>query len=793
MRFCSSFCVFVTVAHVISAGALAQPIPSDQPRGSEEAADGRASEAESLQTFTLGEVVVTTRKQANIEQAATTTVVDSKRIEQHNDMALDDTLEMVPGIQVYTHTKGHRRIRLRSFDQDRIAILLDGIPLQDVFASDVDVASIPVTGAAKVIINRGISSALYGTDGAVGSVNVITRRPRTPFARVGTAAGTDFGSRYVLAQGMPIGSFYYLVEGSIELAGAMTPSAKLDGAIRRQWFDRMIRYDVYGKSFEDLRFPAREQYISDLGRWDHFGFNRYAVSARSGYDFGSIEAGMSVRFSFFEGESNTYQPACISDYNLAQEKWRINRRPWFGDEQSSVKDFALRNRAFLYPEAWRVMVTPYLHGTFGNWSVKVLPYALFSRNVQEGYADVGHKYVKDLSKLFSDRRTDPFDPFRDIKEYGSFGVRAVPSYRFGPRHQLNISLHYRYDTVDQFEQALSTSASPNISELKGVERYRVAKLGSHLLSVAIEDEVKLWKRLKLSAGCSYDAQFFTDYDIMVDRVLEAGYVARDQGTLMGTRDSVSPVFGAVYEPWRRRLRVHAAAGLKARFPTLSEYAKIATTETDTELVPERAYSANAGLELLFYDRALSFRADYFATVVDDRIAKLKQSEAPVNIERVAVQGVEVLLSGRTGLLGGVLSLSGDLSYLLVHGRNHDNSAEEQVNKGDYLEYLPPHQVTWHLLLEFASNTSLVCWGRADFGAQQYVMAVAPEEFSPYSTDFFTTVRLHDPIIANLRIAQGFLEHYEAYVAVHNLLDDYDMDPFNPGPGRTFLLGAQAAW
>jgi hypothetical protein len=592
---------------------------------------------------------------------------------------------------------------------------------------------------------------------------------------------------------MPIGNFYYLVEGSVELEGAMTPSAKLDGTTRRQWFDRVIRYDVYGKSFDDLRFPARDQYLNDLGRWDHFGFNRYAVAARSGYDFGPIEAGMSVRFSFFEGESNTYQPAALSDYNLAQEKWRINRRPWFGDEQSSVKDFALRNRAFLYPEAWRVMATPYLHGTFGNWSLKVLPYALFSRNVQEGYADVGHNYVKDLSLLFADRRADPFEPFRDIKEYGSFGVRAVPSYRFGPRHQLNVSLHYRYDTVDQFEQALSASASPNITSLKGTDRYRVAKLGSHLLSVAIEDEVKLWKRLKLSAGCSYDAQFFTEYEVMSDRILTAGYIARDQGTLMGTRDSVSPVVGAVYEPWRRRIRVHAAAGIKARFPTLSEYAKIATAETDTELVPERAYSANAGLELLFYDRALTLRADYFATVVDDRIAKLKQSEAPVNIERVAVQGVEVLLSGRTGTLGGLFSISGDLSYLFLHGRNHDNSAEEQVNKGDYLEYLPPHQVSWHLSLDFVSKTSLAFWGRADFGALQYVMASAPEEFSPYSTDFFTTVRLHDPIIANLRLAQGFLDHYEAYLAVHNLLDDYDMDPFNPGPGRVFLLGAQAAW
>jgi outer membrane receptor protein involved in Fe transport len=76
----------------------------------------------------------------------------------------------------------------------------------------------------------------------------------------------------------------------------------------------------------------------------------------------------------------------------------------------------------------------------------------------------------------------------------------------------------------------------------------------------------------------------------------------------------------------------------------------------------------------------------------------------------------------------------------------------------------------------------------------YVMDHRPTELeSPYSTDYFTTVRLHDPVFLNAKVSQRFLKDYEVYFLAKNLIDDYNADPFDPGPGRTFYLGISAKW
>ena len=51
--------------------------------------------------------------------------------------------------------------------------------------------------------------------------------------------------------------------------------------------------------------------------------------------------------------------------------------------------------------------------------------------------------------------------------------------------------------------------------------------------------------------------------------------------------------------------------------------------------------------------------------------------------------------------------------------------------------------------------------------------------------------LHDPLKLNVKISQKFLKNYEVYVKCDNVLDDYNADPFNPGPGRMFYFGANA--
>ena len=139
--------------------------------------------AEEMENFYVGEVIVTGRRVANMEQAGTTTIIDSDNIAAHGDRTLVQVLKRIPGLQVAMFRKGQARLSLRGFDQRYLLILIDGVPLHDVFSTDFDISSISARNVSKIIINRGASSALYGTSGAIGTINVITKKPTEPYVQ----------------------------------------------------------------------------------------------------------------------------------------------------------------------------------------------------------------------------------------------------------------------------------------------------------------------------------------------------------------------------------------------------------------------------------------------------------------------------------------------------------------------------------------------------------------------------------------------------------------------------------
>ena len=761
----------------------------------EEKRQGREKERdEELEVFTIGEVVVTNRRVANMERAATTTTITWKDIKVRSEESLDQTIDHVPGVQVYTHTKGHKRLRMRGFDQDHVVVLVDGIPMNDLYSTDIDISSIPVMNISKIVVNRGTSSALYGTDGAVGSVNVITRKPTRLFARGNARYGLYNNGNYDLAHGMPIGKFYYWLTGSVSTSDGFAPSASLDKATRREWFDKAIRYDLYGKEFDDLTFPARDQYLNDTGRWDHFDMTTYNGSAKAGYESaGGWEGGVSAAFFYREGLTNSYQPRCFSDYNAAGNKWRANRRPYFGNDQTSVKDFALRNRSFVWPENYRMTLSPYLSGHAGDFSLRFAPFVLYGHNRQQGYASHDHAYVKGYSSLFTDRKDiDAYDPFDDIKSYGSYGFRLLPSYQLAD-HRFNVGIHWRTDLFWEEGQAVSATASPRIVELVGTGLYDVSDLAARRLSLAFEYEAKFFDMLKVAAGISYDAQSLDRFKMRDGLDYGDNYMVRDASMLWGTRDSLNPVVGIVVDPLKRFLRLRVAGSMKSRFPTLSDYEKVSDQSFDRELKPERSYNANAGFELFFLDRAVSLRSDYFHTTVDDRIARISSEDPPVNVERVVHQGLDTEITASLPRVAGLVDVQASASHTWVHARNHDNSNEETVNMGEYIEFSPNHHVTVDIRAQFKWGTGVTFWGTWLHGARMYVMSEAPEEFAAFDTKYFTTIELNNPLMLNLRLSHTFLKRYEVYALVRNILDDYAMDPFNPGAGRMFYAGAAASW
>jgi outer membrane receptor protein involved in Fe transport len=180
-------------------------------------------------------------------------------------------------------------------------------------------------------------------------------------------------------------------------------------------------------------------------------------------------------------------------------------------------------------------------------------------------------------------------------------------------------------------------------------------------------------------------------------------------------------------------------------------------------------------------------------MVDDRIVKISGGiEPPINIEHAESQGLEFLLTYTHKKAGNVADLDFQVAYTYLHARTRDDTPEEKVNKGRYLEFTPAHQVSFDFRVRFVTGTSVVFWGYSTINQIAYAMRVRPEVGeSRYSTSYFRAVQLHDPVMVSIKLSQEFLQHYSVFIICKNMLDDYNADPFVPGPGRMFFGGLSA--
>jgi len=144
----------------------------------------------------LDEIVVVANKQARSirDIAANVTVFARENFDVNLAVSLTDVLRYAPGIdEEYAGTRfGHEGINIRGIGGNRVAVLVDGVPLSDQF----DVGS--YSNATRDFLNAGLihrmeilhgpASALYGSAAIGGVVAVNTPDPRA-IAQSGGAGG----------------------------------------------------------------------------------------------------------------------------------------------------------------------------------------------------------------------------------------------------------------------------------------------------------------------------------------------------------------------------------------------------------------------------------------------------------------------------------------------------------------------------------------------------------------------------------------------------------------------------
>ena len=194
------------------------------------------------------------------------------------------------------------------------------------------------------------------------------------------------------------------------------------------------------------------------------------------------------------------------------------------------------------------------------------------------------------------------------------------------------------------------------------------------------------------------------------------------------------------------------------------------------------------------NKNLSLRSDFFTSIIDHRIVKFIKDEPPVNVDKMVAWGVETTITAKLATLGGAFDLSGSLGHAFVHARYTDYDPSLAAIKGPVVEFTPEHHFNADLFVEFTSGISIETWAVFLLNQKIYVMDHRPTDTNaPYSTSYFTTVNLHNPFLWNFKTSFSFAKYYKAIFTVMNILDDYNANPFNPGPGRRFYISISARW
>ncbi len=180
------------LALLAAAPVLAQPADTlGADAAFDELADLLAEEVQTAATYS----------QRAGQAAASVSVVTSDEIERAGYRSVAQALGHVRGFTLsddrnYVYA-GVRGLSRPSDYNNRIAILVDGVPIRDTYAGSAPIdygLGVPMTAIERIEVVRGPGSALYGTGAMFAVVNVITKDVRTLDGAHGFVAAGQHGS-----------------------------------------------------------------------------------------------------------------------------------------------------------------------------------------------------------------------------------------------------------------------------------------------------------------------------------------------------------------------------------------------------------------------------------------------------------------------------------------------------------------------------------------------------------------------------------------------------------------------
>ena len=228
------------------------------------AADADEKRAPQLETITvLGQR--TPVGQIGEDQVSSLVTADDMR--RFNRNTVGDALNLLSGVAVSNNSRNEKTIYVRGFDARQVPLFIDGIPLYVPYDGYVDFNRFTTADLAGIQVAKGFSSVLYGPNALGGAINLISRKPKTPFegdATVGFASGSE--RQTSVNVGSNQGSWYlqasasYAQGDSFPLSADFKPTATEDGGQRENAYHK----DSKGSFTVGITPNATDEYALSL-------------------------------------------------------------------------------------------------------------------------------------------------------------------------------------------------------------------------------------------------------------------------------------------------------------------------------------------------------------------------------------------------------------------------------------------------------------------------------------------------------------------------------------------------
>jgi iron complex outermembrane receptor protein len=156
---------------IMSLALLLSPVPAQDVKE-----DQQAKKEEEKAVRITEEILVVGKAPKDIP-VATVSTLESTQIEGIKPRDLSDVVKYIPGSMVTFGDKDTYSLKLRGVSSNRIALLVDGVPVYEPYFATFDLKTVSAGGIDTLQVTKGPSSVLYGPNTLGGLVNVITKRP----------------------------------------------------------------------------------------------------------------------------------------------------------------------------------------------------------------------------------------------------------------------------------------------------------------------------------------------------------------------------------------------------------------------------------------------------------------------------------------------------------------------------------------------------------------------------------------------------------------------------------------